>query len=68
MAAIFELHCIYYSLDLAYPCAYAMVLGLLQTLVMEEQCKQQTSKGFKVLLKELRQTTKDLFPAKEDPS
>ncbi|XP_070574004.1 uncharacterized protein [Ptychodera flava] len=55
MSAVLKLMASYYIFDLSYPKSHAMILGLLQSFVMEEAFKQKTSQGYKVLFKEVRE-------------
>ena len=54
LAAITELMATYYTFNLTYPRPYAVTLGLFQMFVMGDPFKQQTSQGFKLLVKEVR--------------
>ena len=56
ISGVLKLLGLYYVFDLQYPRMYAMMLGLLQTTVIEEPYRGTTSKGYKVMLKELRKT------------
>ncbi|KAK6175935.1 hypothetical protein SNE40_014309 [Patella caerulea] len=54
MAAVLKLLATYYMFDLAYPKPFSMVLGIMQTFVMEEPYKKETSKKYKTFIKSLR--------------
>lgn len=55
LAASLKLIATYYIFDLEYPKSRSMMLGLLQTFIMEEVYDKGTSQGFKMLTKEIRQ-------------
>ena len=54
LPAVHKLLGTYYVFDLTYPRPYSMVLGVLQVCVMEEPFKEETSKGFKLFVKQVR--------------
>ena len=56
ISGVLKLLGLYYVFDLQYPRMYAMMLGLLQMTVIEELYHGTTSKGYKVMLKELCKT------------
>ena len=53
-AAVLVLILAYYVFDSIFPAEYAMLLATLQTFVMEEPYRQQSSQSFKFLVKKLR--------------
>ena len=66
MGALLNLTATYYIFDLEYPRMHAMILAILQTLVMEEPYKNATSKGYKVLSKDLRLKLAELSKNEDD--
>ena len=56
ISSVLKLLGLYYVFHLQYPRMYAMMLGLLQMTVIEEPYRGTTSKGHKVMLKELCKT------------
>ncbi len=54
MGGVMVLLAMYYIFDLAYPRAFHNILGMFQIFVMDEPFKHNTSKGFKLLCKDLR--------------
>ena len=53
-SALMTLLAMYYLFDLDYPRKYAMFLGAVQVLVMEEPFKKATSQSYKLFMKEAR--------------
>ena len=66
MGALLNLIATYYIFDLEYPRMHAMILAILQTLVMEESYKNATSKGYKVLSKDLKLKLAELSKNEDD--
>jgi len=52
--ALLVLLCLYYIFDLDYPRPYSMFTALLQVFVADEPYKAETSKAYKVYVKQLR--------------
>lgn len=68
--ALLTLISLYYIFDLQYPHPYSMILTLLQTVVMKDLSKAETSKGYKTFLKSLTaamETVPDP-PSEQQPS
>ena len=58
MGAIMHLMATYYAFDLSYPRMHSMVLAVFQTVMMEEPYKRASSKGYKLLMKQLESKLK----------
>ena len=66
MGGLLTLISMYYVFDLDYPTVYQHFLGILQTFVMEEPYKKKSSKGFKVVCKNLKPKMEELKRSGEE--
>ena len=63
---VYELMSAYYIFDIAYPRIYAMALSAIQELAMEDPCRMQTGKRYKLFLTKIKEEMRKILAADKE--